>query len=105
VFCILSDVVLFDNFSLFMHYKEKMFCQGTVSNRILLTKLPSSTGEPDVVPSWPTDIRLVDETSVYFGRLQIKYREKWRGICANFQKYVNYCNEYHLFRIRVVDGM
>jgi len=66
------------------------FCQGTTGNRIVLTKLPSSTGEPDVAPSWPEDIRLVDESSVYFGRLQIKYHEKWRGICANFQKYVNY---------------
>jgi len=56
----------------------------------VLTKLPSSMGEPDVAPSWPEDIRLVDESSVYFGRLQIKYHEKWRGICANFQKYVNY---------------
>jgi len=59
----------------------------------MLTKLPSSAGVPDIVPSWPLDIRLVDESSVYFGRLQIKYREKWRGICANFQKYVNCSNE------------
>jgi len=63
-------------------------CQGTVDNRIVLTKLPSSSGEPETVPSWPTDIRLVDESSVNFGRLQIKYNEKWRGICANFEKYV-----------------
>ena len=63
-------------------------CQGTIENRITLTKLPSSVGEPEIVPSWPRDIRLVDESSVYFGRLQMKFREKWRGICANFQKYV-----------------
>lgn len=78
-------------FGLFMHSDEGMnvecFYQGTTDNRITLTKLPSSTGEPETVPSWPRDIRLVDESSVYFGRLQIKFREKWRGICANFQKY------------------
>lgn len=62
--------------------------KGTVENRIVMTKLPSSADELETEPSWPTDIRLVDESSVYFGRLQIMYREKWRGICANFQKYV-----------------
>jgi hypothetical protein len=38
-------------------------------------------------PQWPDDIRLVDDRSVAYGRLQIKYHGKWRGVCANFVKY------------------
>jgi len=58
--------------------------------------MPSSTGKSEVVPSWPKDIRLVDESSVNFGRLQMNFREKWRGICANFEKYVK-SSRLHLY--------
>lgn len=62
--------------------------QGKPDDRVILTK---SAWESDgsQVPIWPSDIRLVDDFSVHLGRLQIKYREKWRGICANFQKCVS----------------
>lgn len=39
-------------------------------------------------PVWPSDIRLVDDRSVTYGRLQMLYHAKWRGICANSIKWV-----------------
>lgn len=57
--------------------------QGTPDRRIKFTKDP---GTGSALPKWPSDIRLVDERTVTRGRLQILYRGKWRGVCANFQK-------------------
>lgn len=59
--------------------------QGTPEKRIVFTKDPGTGTQP---PEWADDIRLVDEPTVTRGRLQIKYHGKWRGVCANFQKYV-----------------
>ena len=62
-----------------------LMLQGEPSNRITFTKVePAAT----VAPVWPSDIRLVDDFSVHVGRLQVMYKHKWRGICANHRKYV-----------------
>ena len=59
--------------------------QGLPEDRITLTRV----AEPDVdPPAWPSDIRLVDDQSVMYGRLQVHYKGHWRGVCANSQKLV-----------------
>ena len=58
-------------------------CQGEPNNRITFTKAQFADS---LAPVWPSDIRLVDDFSVHVGRLQVKYRQKWRGICANHRK-------------------
>ena len=63
-------------------------CQGEPNNRITFTKTEPPAA---VAPVWPSDIRLVDDFSVHVGRLQVMYKHKWRGICANHRKYVCCC--------------
>lgn len=58
--------------------------QGEPDKRITFTKAESADS---AAPVWPSDIRLVDDFSVDVGRLQVMYKHKWRGICADHQKY------------------
>jgi len=60
--------------------------QGEPNNRITFTKSEPAAA---VAPVWPSDIRLVDDFSVHVGRLQVMYKHKWRGICANHRKYAH----------------
>ena len=58
-----------------------LYLQGLPNERITFTK-----DTDNVVPKWPADIRLVDDRSVMYGRLQMLYKGKWRGVCANSEK-------------------
>ncbi|KAI0230770.1 hypothetical protein LSAT2_018882 [Lamellibrachia satsuma] len=58
--------------------------EGLPDDRIIMTRMDA----PEfMTTAWPGDIRLVDDQSVMYGRLQILYRGRWRGICANSQNW------------------
>ena len=62
-----------------------LLIQGLPEDRITLTRVADPEVDP---PAWPSDIRLVDDQSVMYGRLQVHYKGHWRGVCANSQKSV-----------------
>ncbi|XP_074661276.1 protein bark beetle-like [Tubulanus polymorphus] len=60
-----------------------LIARGTPENRIVFTKLQPAGSNF----GWPSDIRLVESFTVRQGRLQMFYKNRWRGVCTNYRNW------------------